>query len=251
MRQPDAQLDSVTTGQAHSGQARSRQDSSDQPGPGQARPAGGTPPVKAVSIARAAAVGGLGFGVASLASDLVIGPLPDSGTPASQLVRFYAAHHAQVRTGGMLLALAGVLFVLFGLAVWARIRTQEGRPLLTGLALIATGLVAVTTLIAAGAYGVLGDIGGQHAIVPAALQAWHIMGSDGSLAGSASTFLFLLAAAGAGLQAGVLPRWLSWSALALAVLQLLPDQIGFLGSLIFLAWTAAAGIWLLVTRHTS
>jgi hypothetical protein len=209
----------------------------------------GSPPVKPATIGRLATLGGLGFLATSLAGDLTIGAFPGPGTPASQLVSFYAAHHAQVLAGGLLLALSGVFFVLFGLAVWARIRQVQASPLLAGLAVISTALVAMTTLAAAGTYGVLGDIGSQHAIAPAALQAWHIMGSEGSLADSASTFLFLLTAAGAGLAARAVPRWLAWAALLLAVLQLLPDQVGFLASLVFYAWAAAAGIWLLFARQ--
>ena len=208
------------------------------------------PPVSPAAIGRLAAAGGLGFLVASLAGDLVIGAFPGPGTPASQLVPYYAAHHALVQAGGMVLALGGICFVLFGLAVWARIREAFASPLLAGLAIIATTLVALTTLASASTYGVLGDIGGQPAVAPAALQAWHIMGSDGSLADSASTFLFLLMAAGAGLLAPrAVPRWLAWSALLLAVLTLLPGPFGFLASLAFYAWAAAAGIWLLFARQ--
>jgi len=210
---------------------------------------GGSPPVTAATIGRLAALGGLGFLVASLASDLAIGPLPGPDTPSAQLTSFYGAHHAQIGTGGLLLALSGVFFVLFGLAIWTRIRQASASPLLAGLAMIATTLVALTTLASAGTYGVLGDVGGQPAVAPAALQAWHIMGSDGSLAGSASTFLFLLAVAGAGLLARALPRWLAWTALLLAVLQFAPSQIGFLASLAFLAWTVATGISLLFARE--
>jgi len=217
--------------------------------PDRGHPESSPPPVTAVTAGRLAAVGGLGFLVASLASDLAIGALPRPDTPAAQLVSFYAAHHAQVLAGGMLLALAGVFFVLFGLAIWARIGAQAGHPLLAGLTMIATTLVVVTTLAGAGTYGVLGDIGGQHAIAPAALQAWHIIGSDGSLADSASTFLFLIAAAVAGLLVRAVPRWLAWTAILLAVLQLLPDQIGFLASLVVYVWTAAAGISLLIARQ--
>jgi hypothetical protein len=99
-----------------------------------------------------------------------------------------------------------------------------------------------TTLDRAGTYGLLGGIGGHHAVTPAALQAWHILASSGSLADRAATFMFLLAVAGAGILARALPRTLAWSALALAVLQLLPDQMGFLASLVFLLWAAVAGI---------
>jgi hypothetical protein len=56
-------------------------------------------------------------------------------------------------------------------------------------------------------------------------------------------------AAGAGLLARSVPRWLAWSALLLAVLTLVPGQFGFLASLAFYAWAAAAGIWLLFARQ--
>jgi hypothetical protein len=225
-------------------------DSRPSPGhPGASHPDGGSPPVTAAAIGRLAALGGLGFLVASLASDLVIGSFPGPDAPSAQLTSFYAAHHTQVGTGGLLLALSGVFFVLFGLAIWARIRQASASPLLAGLTVIATTLAALTILASAGTYGVLGDIGGQPAVAPAALQAWHIMGSDGSLADSASTFLFLLAVAGAGILARALPRWLAWTALLLGVLQLAPNQVGFLASLVFLAWTAAAGISLLFVRQ--
>src|SRR6201989_333147 len=86
--------------------------------------------VSPVTAGRLAALGGLGFAVASIAGDLVIGPFPRPDTPAAQLVPYYAAHHAQVLAGGMLLGLGGILFVPFGLAVWARIRQAPGSPLL-------------------------------------------------------------------------------------------------------------------------
>jgi hypothetical protein len=206
--------------------------------------------VSPVTAGRLAALGGLGFAVASIAGDVAIGPFPGPATPASQLVPFYAAHHAQVLASGMLLGLSGIFFVPFGLAVWARIRQAPASPLLSGLAVIATTMVALTTLAGAGVYGVLGDIGAQPGISPAALQAWHIMGSEGSLADGASTFLFLLTAALAGLAARAVPRWLAWPALLLAVLSLLPGPFGFLASLVFLAWTAAAGITLLVAHQS-
>ena len=225
-------------------------DSRPGPGhPGASHPDGGSPPVTAAAIGRLATLGGLGFLVASLASDLVIGPFPRPDAPPAELASFYAAHHAQVGTGGVLLVLSGVFFVLFGLAIWARIRQASASPLLAGLTVIATSLAALTTLASAGTYGVLGDIGSQPAVTPAALQAWHIMGSDGSLADSASTFLFLVMAAGAGLLARSVPRWLAWSALLLAVLTLVPGQFGFLASLAFYAWAAAAGICLLFARQ--
>ncbi len=210
----------------------------------QQHPDTGSPP----AIGRLAALGGLGFLVTSLAGDLLIGAFPRPDTPVSQLVSFYTAHHTQLLAAGMLLALSGSFFALFGVAVWARIRQAASNPMLAGLAMIGTALVTVTTLASAGTFGVLGDIGGQHAIAPAALQAWHIMASAGSLADAASTFLFLVTAAAAGILASALPRWVAWSALPLAVLQLPPGQVGFLASLVFVPWAAAAGTSMLFSR---
>ena len=210
----------------------------------QQHPDTGSPP----AIGRLAALGGLGFLVTSLAGDLLIGAFPRPDTPVSQLVSFYTAHHTQLLAAGMLLALSGIFFALFGVAVWARIRQAASNPMLAGLAMIGTALVTVTTLASAGTFGVLGDIGGQHAIAPAALQAWHIMASAGSLADGASTFLFLVTAAAACILAPALPRWVAWSALPLAVLQLPPGQVGFLASLVFVPWAAAAGTSMLFSR---
>ena len=66
--------------------------------------------VSPVTACCLAALGGRSFAVASIAGDLAIGPFPGPTTPASQLVPFYAAHHAQVLAGGMLLGLSGIVF---------------------------------------------------------------------------------------------------------------------------------------------
>src|ERR1700722_10983847 len=101
MRQPDSQLDSASSDQVSSDQAgpdlarpdKGRPDRArpDRARPDQVGPAGDLPPVKAVTVGRVAALGGIGFLVASLASDLVIGALPGPDTPAPQLVTFYGA----------------------------------------------------------------------------------------------------------------------------------------------------------------
>ena len=122
--------------------------------------------------------------------------------------------------------------------------------MLASLAMTGAVLVAVTTLGTAGTFGLLGGIGGHRATTPAALQTWHILASSGSLADQAATFIFLLAVAAAGVLARAVPRTLAWSALALAVLQLLPDQLGFLASLVFPLWAAVAGLVMLLTHRT-
>ena len=176
----------------------------------------------------------------------MIGPNPASDAPLAKVTSFYATHHAQVLAGGMLLAWAAIFFALFGAAMWAKIRQAPVHPLLAGAALVGTAVITAATLAEATTYATLGAIGGNRAIAPAALQAWHIMGSELSLAGNGGMMIFLLAAAAAGIAARTLPRTLAWSALIIGLLQLTPAPIGFLASLLALPWAAAAGIVMFV-----
>jgi hypothetical protein len=212
----------------------------------QPHPDAGPVQVKATGLARTAALGGVAFLAFSAASDLVIGPNPASGAPLAKVTSFYATHHAQVLAGGMLLAWAAILFALFGTAVWARIRQAPVHPLLAGAALAGTAVTTAAMLAGATAYATLGGIGSNRAIAPAALQAWHIMGSQLSLAVNGGMMIFLLAAAAAGFAARVLPRPLAWSALIIGLLQLTPAPIGFLASLLALLWAAVAGVVMFV-----
>ena len=208
------------------------------------------PPVSSAAIGRLAAAGGFGFLVASLAGDLVIGALPGPGTPAAQLVPYYAVHHAQVLTGGMLLALGGVFFVLFGLALWARIRAGVRQP-------------------AAGRTGHRrhhpgrADHPGQRGQLrrarrhrrparrypsrPAGL-AHHGLGR---LAGRQRQHLPVPAHRGGGRPAGPVRAPLAGLVRRCCspYLTLVPGQFGFLASLAFYVWAAAAGIWLLFARQ--
>jgi hypothetical protein len=189
-------------------------------------------------LARLVPLAGVGFAVLTIAGYLTIGPFPDSDASISELTSFYAAHHGQVATGGQLLGVAAIFFALFGTTVWARIRSSDLHPVLAGTALVATAMAAVSSVEGAGAYSVLGEIGHQPWLLPAALQAVHVGSTVGGIDGG--TVLFLLAVATAGIAGHVFPRWLAVPALALAILYFTP--FGFYGSLLFLPWAAVTGI---------
>jgi hypothetical protein len=175
----------------------------------------------------------------------VIGPNPASDAALVKVTTFYATHHAQVLASGMLLPWAAIFFAFFGAALWARIRQAPMHPLLAGAALVGTAVTTAATLAAATTYATLGDIGGSRAIAPAALQAWHIMGSELSLAGNGGMMIFLLAAAAAGIDAHA-PAHARLVRPDHRLLQLTPAPIGFLASLLALLWAAAAGIVMFV-----
>jgi hypothetical protein len=196
-------------------------------------------------LARLVPLAGVVFAVLTMAGYLTIGPFPDSEASISELTNFYAAHHGQVAAGGQLLGLAAVFFALFGTAVWARIRASDLHPVLAGTALVATAMAAVSSVEGAGGYSVLGKIGHQPWLAPAALQAVHVNSTVGGIDGG--TVLFLLAVATAGIAGHVFPRWLAVPALVLAIVYFTP--FGFYASLLFLPWAAVTGI-VMVVRPT-
>ena len=189
-------------------------------------------------LARLVPLAGVVFAVLTIAGYLTIGPFPDSDASVSELTSFYAAHHGQVAAGGQLLGLAAIFLALFGTAVWARIRSSDLHPVVAGTALVGTAMATVSWLEGAGAYSILGEIGHQPWLLPAALQAVHVGGTVGGIDGG--TVLFLLAVAAAGIAGRAFPRWLAVPALALAILYLTP--FGYFASLLVLLWAAVTGI---------
>jgi hypothetical protein len=188
--------------------------------------------------ARLAPLAGVVFAALTVAGYLAIGPYPGPDSSLSKLTTFYAENHGRVAAGGVLLGLAGIFLALFGAAVWVRIRATDTHPIVAGAALVGTAIAAAGQLDAANAYTIVGEIGHEHAVSPAALQAWHIAGSAGGIAGG--EVILLLAVAVAGIAGRGFPRWLAWPALVLALAQLTP--FGFFASLLALLWTAIAGI---------
>lgn len=182
------------------------------------------------------------FAVLAVAGYLTIDKFPDEATSVSTLTSYYAAHHAQVGRGGVLLGYSVIFFALFGAAVWARIRRSPAPPVLAAAALVGAALNAADLFSSSGAYVTLGDIGGLRTTAPAALQAWHIAGATGQV--SAGIIVLLVAVAAAAFVARAFPRWLAVSGLVLVVLQFTP--LGFLSFLLFHLWVLVAGITMAV-----
>jgi hypothetical protein len=183
---------------------------------------------------------GVAYAALTIAGDLTIGPFPDSGATPTELSTYFAHHSGAVRAGGQLMILGAYCLCLFGVAVWARVRASQGPKVVSGFVLAGTAVGVISELSGAGSYVLLGSIGADHAVGPAALQAVQV----GSQVGDGGGPLMLLALFAAGVFSSALPRWLGWSALALAIAALTP--FGFFASMLFLLWSAVAGIVLTV-----
>lgn len=193
---------------------------------------------------------GVVFAALALAGNTSIGPFPDENTPIAKLTAFYSTHHAGVERGGVILYWSTLCLAVFALALWVRIRQSSVHPLVAGAALLGTALTAADSFAGAGTYSLLGAVAAKPTLAPSALQALHVTGAGGSpITGDGGLMLLLLAVAVAGIGAHAFPRWLAWSALPLALLQLTP--FGFYADLVFWLWAAAAGIYMAIRPAAS
>jgi hypothetical protein len=195
-------------------------------------------------VARLLPLTGVGAAVVTFAAYMTIGPNPDGDVRAATDVRYYAAHHTHVLVAGILLVYAAVLSVLFGVALWDCIRRGGLHPTVAMTALVAVAVAGASDVTNAGAWYVLGTLGGESSIQPATFQTLHVAAAGANLAEGAGFGLLLVVAGVAGIRARILPRWLAWAGLVLGVVQLAqtPVEIGFIASLLALAWMCAAGI---------
>ncbi|MDQ6851606.1 MAG: hypothetical protein M3070_17040 [Actinomycetota bacterium] len=185
---------------------------------------------------------GIAYAVLSAAGDLTIGKFPSGDTAPAKLVTYYHADHAHVALGGQLYTASTLFFLLFGVALYVRVRAATATAV-SAVVLVAVAVETAGQAFGAGVYSVLGEVGAKAGLAPDSLQALHVFGSEaGTDAGLA---VLLLAVALAGIVHRAFPRWLAWSALVIGVAVFTP--IGFLASLVFLLWTIAAGITLAIS----
>jgi len=197
-------------------------------------------------LVRLVPLAGVAYLVLEIAGNGSIGNFPDSDTSIAKLIPFYASHHAGIARGGLLLHYGAFALALFLAGVWARARQAGVHPLVSGALLVGAAATVASAFAEAGVYSTLGFIGGhERAIMPAALQAWHVNGAGGgATTGDGGLMIVLLAISAAAVASGVLPRWLGWSALPLGLVQLTP--LGFFAGLVFWLWAAVAGVYMAV-----
>jgi hypothetical protein len=107
----------------------------------------------------------------------------------------------------MLYGWAAVFFALFAAAVYMRLRPAT--PLFAGLLLLGAAVETGAQAFSSSVYSTLGDIGTQRNLSPAALQAWHIWGSEFGM--GVGIAIFMLALAAVSVIARRVPLWLGLS----------------------------------------
>jgi len=170
----------------------------------------------------------------------------DSAVP-QDIVSFYNQNNARVMIGWTLLALAGVAFLFFAGTLWRVLRSAEGSTGWLSTVMFGGGIVAAGgMLLMAGLAMVLGYITGsdlEDVLDPVGFQAIHVLALELTLPAAYGMAAFLLAGGLLVIRTRVLPGWLGWVALVLAVIDVVPAlQVGLFASSL---WVFAASIVLM------
>jgi hypothetical protein len=186
------------------------------------------------------------------------GSTPNGRASEAKVVAFYGKHGTAQAVSGVLVSLGALMFLVFAATFSARLQRVRAEPSgASALCLVGAGVLAVGLAILAGLSITLDDVAGH--VGGSALQTLNVMANDAVFIFiiTIGTSAFLIGAATAVLTTGVLPRWLGWLAILLALVAAIPshilggtlDHIGFLGFAGLGVWTLIVGL-LLTIRTT-
>lgn len=179
---------------------------------------------------------GVVFVALLIASNVLVGTAPESSDSAAKVIAFYQAHRTKIEVSSFLTGLS----LFFGLFFYASLRDylflSRTAARLATTAFGGAVLFAVGGSLAAGLQFALADVPSK--LSPAAAQALNVLENDLALFALTAGIAVLLMAAGiAILRSRLLPAWLGWVAIVIAVVGLTPAGFfAFFG----------AGVWTLI-----
>jgi hypothetical protein len=184
---------------------------------------------------RVAALTGVAFVVVAIIAAIIGGEPPDADSPVQEIIDHYADNKTSIQVGAFVGAAAMVLLVFFGAYLRSVFSAAEGRGgilsvlTLVGAAMVAFGFAIDLTITVALTEAV-------EDIEPAAVQALQALWDNDFVPIALGILVFLIATGLSIVRYGVLPKWLGWVALVLAVIGFTPlGFIAFLGTGIWIA----------------
>ena len=162
---------------------------------------------------------GVLFLVLLIAGFIVAGEPPDADEPVQEIVDFYVDDKDSIIAGAFLTGLAAVAFVFFGNYLRTLFReTSTSATILVGAAIFATGGAIDAMILFATAEA-------AEDIEPTSVQTLQALWDNDFLPIAVGLAVFLFSLAISILRTDVLPRWLGWVTLAVAVISVTP--VGF------------------------
>jgi hypothetical protein len=176
------------------------------------------------------------FVVLAVVGSVLGGEPPDATDSAQEIVAHYVDNKDAVTIGAAMVGLAAVSLVFFAGYLRTVVRSAEGDSgMLSPLVLVGATITAVGAALDATISFALAEAAED--IEPTSVEALQALWDNDFMPLAVGTVVFLLSAGIAVVRYGVLPKWLGWLAIVLAVIGLTPlGFIAFLGS----------GLWILI-----
>ena len=176
------------------------------------------------------ALTGLAFLIVAILSFVIMGDEPpEAGDGAQEIVDYYTDNKDSIQIANLLAGIAGALLVYFGAYLRKTVADAEGAGgwlsaiILTGTAVLAIGIAIDATISFALAEA-------AEDIEPASAQTLQALWDNDFIPLAMGNLLFLSSVGLSIVKTGVLPKWIGWVAIVLAVANLTPA--GFVSFLI-------------------
>jgi hypothetical protein len=141
---------------------------------------------------------------------------PDANDPVQEIVDFYVDNKDSIEVGAFLVSLGVVFFIFFANYLRSLFReTAASATILVGASIFAVGAALDTTILVATAES-------ADDIEPTSVQTLQALWDNDFIPIAVGLAVFLLSLAISILRTAVLPRWLGWVVLVLALLALTP-----------------------------
>ena len=177
---------------------------------------------------------GLLFVVLAVVGSLIGGEPKDAGHSAQEIVDHYVDNKSSIIFGAAILGLACVVLVFFAGYLRTVLRRAEGEGgMLSPLVLAGAAIMAVGLAIDASLLFAIADAADD--IEPASVETLQAYWDNDFMPIAVGLVIFLLSSGIAIARYGVLPKWLGWVAIVLAIAGVTP--VGFFAFL-------AGGLWI-------
>jgi hypothetical protein len=185
---------------------------------------------------------GIVFVVVALVAVIGVGGnTPDTDASASKVASYYDAHNVRQSVAAFLLAASVPFLALFAIQLAAAFELGTASATVwSRLLRVGAAVAASVLLVGAAGHFALADAA-NNGVAGDGIRALNVLDADGWIAWNAGLGVLMLGVAGAVLQgARVLPRWLGWIALFVAVALFIPfaDFVALLLTLIFILVTS-------------
>jgi hypothetical protein len=192
-----------------------------------------------LSMNRLAPLSGVVFLPLIVGAFLLLGETPDTDAPTREVFEYWDDNGDATQFAALLEVLAAATIAWFGGCLRVALRSSEPDPGRLSAVAFGGSLIAATgILIFAGVDFMLGETVGD--VPPEITQTFSIMDENFFFPVAGGFIIMLLASGLATLRTGVLPTWLGWVSILMAVVMLTPA--GFAGFLATLLWIPLVGV---------